>query len=99
MDGHEGGRAGRPPLGPVGGDPTGRDEAVHVRMIDQGAGPGMPHTQDSDQTADIMRVCGQRDERLGRRAEQDVVEVLWMTPDDLTERMGHGEDHVNGGDR
>ena len=99
MDGHEGGRAGRPPLGPVGGDPTGRDEAVHVRMIDQGAGPGMPHTQDSDQTADIMRVCGQRDERLGRRAEQDVVEVLLMTPDDLTELMGHGEDHVNGGDR
>jgi hypothetical protein len=59
----------------------------------------MQHTQDSDQTADIMRVCGQLDERLGRRAEQDVVEVLWMTPDDRTELMGHGEDHVNGGDR
>jgi hypothetical protein len=46
-----------------------------------------------------VRVRGQLDERLGRRAEQDVVEVLLMTPDDLTELMGHGEHHVKVGDR
>jgi hypothetical protein len=46
-----------------------------------------------------MRVRGQLDERLGRRAEQDVVAVLLMTPDELTELVGHGEDHVKVGDR
>jgi hypothetical protein len=33
MDGHQGGRASRAPLGPIGGDPTGRDQAVHGRMV------------------------------------------------------------------
>jgi hypothetical protein len=99
LDGHAVGRAGRPPRGPVGGDPTGRDEAVHGRLLDQGAGPGLQPTQDAAPTAAIMRGRGQRDERLGRRAAQAGVAVLLMTPDARTELMGHGDDHVNVGDR
>jgi hypothetical protein len=33
MDGYQVGRAGRPPLGPISGDPTGRNQAVHMRMV------------------------------------------------------------------
>jgi len=68
-------------------------------MVGQGAGPGVPDRQDTAQTADLMRVRGKLEERLGRRAEPDVVEVSWIAPDALTERVGHGEDHVHGGDR
>jgi hypothetical protein len=99
MDGDQGGRAGRPPLRPLGGDPTGRDEAVHVRMVGQGTGPGGPHTHHPAQTADIVGGRGQLDERPGRGTKQDVVEVLWLTAANLPERGGHGEDDGTGGDR
>jgi len=60
-------------------------------MVGQGAGPGVPDRQDTAQTADLMRVRGKLEERLGRRAEPDVVEVSWIAPDALTERVGHGK--------
>jgi hypothetical protein len=56
VDGHHVGRAGGPPRGPVGGDPTGRHQAVDVRMVGQGTGPGVQDTQAPHQAADIMRV-------------------------------------------
>jgi len=36
---------------------------------------------------------------LGRGAEQDIVEILLMTTDELAQLLGHGEDHVKVGDR
>ena len=68
-------------------------------MVGQGTGPGVPHTQDPDEPAAIMRVHGTLHERLGCGTEEDSVEVLLMTPDNLPQRMGRGEDHVNVGDR
>ena len=35
-------------------------------MVGQRAGPGVQHTQDPDEPADVMRVCGQLDEGVGR---------------------------------
>lgn len=99
VDRHQVGRTGRPPLGPVSGDPTSRYEAVHVWMVGQGAGPGVQDTEDPDPPAHIMGVRGKLDERMGRGAEQDVVKVLLMTTDELTELVGHGEDHVEVGNR
>jgi hypothetical protein len=46
-----------------------------------------------------MGVCGELDEGLGRGAEQDIVAILLLTTDDLAQLLGHGEDHVKGGDR
>jgi hypothetical protein len=46
-----------------------------------------------------MRIGSAPDERLGCGAEQDVVQVPLMTPDDLPQLLGHGEDHVKVGDR
>jgi hypothetical protein len=39
MDGHQGGLAGWPPRGSIGGDPTRWHQAVDVRMVGQRAGP------------------------------------------------------------
>lgn len=46
---HEGGLAGRGPRRPVPGDPTGRDQAVDVRMVDQRPGPGVQDAEDPQQ--------------------------------------------------
>jgi hypothetical protein len=97
-DGHQGGRAGGPPLGSVGGDPTGRHQAVHMWMINEGPGPGVEDTEDANEPPDIMGVGGECDERLGRGAEQEVVQVLVMTPAELPQLLGHGEAHMNVGD-
>jgi hypothetical protein len=40
MDGHQGGRAGGPPRGPVGGDPTGRHQTVPMWGLPQAFGGG-----------------------------------------------------------
>jgi hypothetical protein len=65
---HEVGLAGRLPLGPVTGDPSGRDQAVDVRMGDQRPGPGVQDAEDADQPPDIRRGRGQCDERWRRGA-------------------------------
>jgi hypothetical protein len=68
-------------------------------MIDEGSGPGMEDAEDANEPADIMGVCGELDEGWGRGAEQDIGEIWLMTTDDLAQLLGHGEDHVNVGDR
>jgi hypothetical protein len=88
LDGHQIGHAGWLPLGPIGGDPAGWHEAVHVWMVGEGPGPGVQHTEDPDQPTDIMRIGSEPDERLGCGAEQDVVQILLMTPDDLPQLLG-----------
>jgi hypothetical protein len=99
MDGHQVGRTGGSPRGPVGGDPTGRHQTGHMWLIDEGSGPGMEDAEDANEPADLMGVCGERNEGLDRGAEQDIVEIVLMTTDDLAQLLGHGEDHVKVGDR
>jgi hypothetical protein len=55
MDGHQVGRAGGPPLGPVGGDPTGWHKTVHMWMIDEGPGPGVEDAENADEPPDIRK--------------------------------------------
>jgi len=62
MDGHQGGRTGGSPLGPGGGDPTGRHPTVPMWMIDEGSGPGVEDAEDANEPADIVGVSGERDE-------------------------------------
>ena len=99
LDGHQIGPAGWLPLGPLGGNPAGWHEAVHVRMVGEGTGPGVQPTEDPDQPTDLRRIGRERDERLGRGAKPDVIQVLLMSPDDLPQLLGHGEDHVKVGRR
>jgi hypothetical protein len=98
LDGHHGGRAGGPPLGPVGGDPTGWPQTVHLWMLDEGPGPGVEDAENADEPPDIMGVCGEREERLGRGAAQPVVQVLRVAADQRPQCWGQGQDDLNGGD-
>ena len=95
----QGGRTGGPPRGSVSGDSTSGDQAVDVRLVGQGPGPGVPHPPPPHQTAHSMRVRSTCDARWGRCPEQDSVAVLWRLTDALPTRVGHGADPVNGGDR
>jgi hypothetical protein len=99
LDGHQVGRASWWPLAPVRGDPPSRYAAVHLGMVGQGTGPGVQPTQDPDEPADIMRGHGQLHERWGGGTQADLVEGLRMPSDHLPQLLGHGADHVNGGDR
>ena len=99
MDGHQGGRTGGSPLGPVGGDPTGRHQTGHRWMIDEDAGPGVEDAADAHEPADIRGGCGTRDEGWGRGAAQDMGASVLMTTDDRAQLLGHGKDHVHVGER
>jgi hypothetical protein len=68
-----------------------------MRMVGQGAGPGVEDTQDANQAAHIMRVHGEVDERLGRGAPQQVVQVFWVAAEAFVELLGQGQDHMNVG--
>jgi len=69
VDGHQVGGATGLPLASIGGDAARRDEAVHVRMVGQRARSGVEHTQDPDETPDIVRVRGELEGRVRRGAE------------------------------
>jgi hypothetical protein len=97
VDRHQVGGTGGPPLGSVGGDPPGGDETVHMGMIDKGASPGVEDAEHADEPPDIMGVCGERDERLGRSAEQNVVQVLLVAADQLPQFLGQGQDDMKVG--
>ncbi len=68
-------------------------------MVGQGAGPGVQHTQAPDQPTDVMRIRGERDARVSRGAEQDVVQVFLVSADQRPQLAGQGEDDMTGGDR
>ena len=59
----------------------------------------MQDTQDPNEAANIVGIRGELHQRLGRRAEQDVIEVLLVPPDEFPQLVGHGEDDVKVGDR
>jgi hypothetical protein len=68
-------------------------------MVGQGPGPGVPHPEDPEQPPDIMRGCGQLDERVRRGAAEAVVPVVLGAADAHPPRLGSGADDRTGGDR
>jgi hypothetical protein len=67
-------------------------------MIDEGPGPGVEDAEDSNEPPDIMWVCRELDERLGRGAEQNIVQVLLVAADQLPQFLGQGQDDMKVGD-
>jgi hypothetical protein len=70
---------------------------VDMRMVGQGAAPGVEDAQDANQAAHIVRIHGECAERLGRSAPQPVVQVLWVAADKVVECLGQRQDHRQGG--
>jgi len=96
---HEGRLARRPPRWVVSRAPPGWHPTGPVWLGGEGPGPGVPHTQHPAQAPHVRRGRGTREERLRRRAEQDVGDGVLGLADELPPLLGPGEDDRQGGDR
>jgi hypothetical protein len=86
----------RQPLA-FGGQTASGDEAVDMRMVGERSRPGMQDGQDTDQPADIVRVCRELDQGVGGGLHEEGVQSLLVTPDDVAKFLGQGEDDVKVG--
>jgi hypothetical protein len=67
---------------------------VHVWLIDEGPSPGVADAEHAEEPPDIMGVCSERDARLGRGAEQHVIQVFLVAADQLPQFLGQGQDDM-----
>ena len=67
-------RPARDPALAVERDAAARHDHVHVRMVGERRAPGMQDGQDADAGAEVLGVGRDRDQRLGRGLEQQIVD-------------------------
>ena len=94
----EAGLAGDPRREPSSAEPTaaGNDD-VDVRMVGQRRAPGtVPPGGEADARAEMLRVRGDRGQRLGGGPEQEVVDGRLVLERDGADRGRQGEDDVDG---
>ena len=87
------------PVRPARRDATARDDHVHVRMMGQGRTPGVKHGGDPDPCTQVLRVGGDGQHRLRRRAKQQVVEHRLVVEGNGGDLCGQGEHDVEVADR
>jgi hypothetical protein len=68
-----------------------------MRLVGQGAGPSVEDAQDTNQAAHLVRLQGEGEERLGRSAQQHVVQVLLVAADEFVELLRQRPDHMTVG--
>jgi hypothetical protein len=73
----------------------------HVRMgvVRQCRSPGVEHGGDADPCAQVSGIGGDREHRLGRRVEQQVVNSGLVVESDVGDFGGNGEHDVEVSDR
>ena len=72
---------------------------MDMRVMGQSLTPGVEHCGDADAGAEMARIGGDRDQRLGGGAEQDGVDGGLVVEGDLGDRRRQGEDDVEIGNR
>ena len=77
---------------------AGNDD-VDVRMVGQRRAPGVQHGGEADARAQMLRVGGDRGQRLGGGPEQEVVDGGLVVERDGADRRRQGEDDVIVGNR
>ena len=82
---------GREPGTVIGGQPTGRDEIVNVRMVGQVASPGVQDTDQTELSADKTGVLGQMLCRSCRGTKEQVIDKRLVTAGDWAQGGGQGE--------
>ena len=87
-------RLARHPAVGIGREPAARDDAVHVRMMGHGRTPSMQHQRHSDPSTQVLRIGGDRAQRLGGDVEQQPIDELLVGVGDGADRCRQGEDHV-----
>ena len=90
--------AGDPPL-PVHGQAAAGYDHVHMRMVGHRRTPCVQHGCDADPGAEMLRVGGNGQHRLGAGPEQDIVDRLLVLVCDVGERRRQGEDDMVVGHR
>src|SRR5208282_1137003 len=65
-----------------------------MRMMEQVLAPSMQHAQEADLGAQMGRVSGDGAERLGRGAEQDIVDDTLVLEGDDRDLLRHREDNM-----
>ena len=74
------------------GEPTGRDEAMQVRMVAQVLAPGMEYGEYSDACAEMAWISGDLQQGLGGGAKQQVVEQVLVAECERCQLLRQGED-------
>ncbi len=75
-------------------DPAAGHDHVDVRMVGQGRAPGVEHGRDADAGAEVARVGCDRQHRLRRGPEQQVVDRGLVGEGDVGDLGRHREHHV-----
>lgn len=68
----------RNPSTTVGSQSSGRYDAVNMRVVQQLLIPGMQHAKKADFRAEMFRVAGHRQQRLGAGAKQQTVDFTFI---------------------
>ena len=69
-------------------------DAMHVRMMRQGRAPGVQHQVRADPGTQVLRIGGDRAQRLGGDVEQKSINDLLVGIGDGADRRWQGEHHV-----
>jgi hypothetical protein len=99
FDGEQEVMVGREPGAVIGGQPTGRDEIVNVRMVGQVTSPGVQDTDQAELSADKTRVLGQMLCCNCRSTKEQVIDKRLVTAGEWAQggRQGEGEHEVRDG--
>ena len=89
----------RYPAPPVERDAAARHDHVDMRMVCHRRSPCVEHGGDADAGAEVLRVGRDRHHRLGRRAEQQIVDDRLVLPGDVGDLGGKREDDMEVADR
>ena len=87
------------PARPVRRQAAARDDDMDMRMVGQRRAPGVEDGGEADVRAQMLRVGGDGDERLGGGPEQEVVDDGLVLERDRADRRRQGEDDMIVGDR
>jgi hypothetical protein len=82
---------GREPGAVIGGQPTGRDEIVNVRMVGQVASPGVQDTDQTELSPDKTGVLGQMLCCSRRGTKEQVIDKRLVTAGEWAQGGGQGE--------
>ena len=82
------------PLAAVSRDATARHDHVHVRMVGHGGTPRVQHRGEADLDAEPLRVGCDRQQRLGRGPEQQIVDHRLVLEGDGPDPRRQREHHV-----
>ncbi len=76
------------------GEPTGRDEAMQVRVVAEVLAPGVEYGEYSDACAEMAWISGDLQQGLGGGAKQQVVEQVLVAECERCQLPRQGEDDM-----